>query len=216
MLNPYLNFISYAPSQDMVESLLQEAIQFYGEEVHYLPRTLINIDSIFGEAAQQEFNKAIKIECFVTNIEGYGGGDLMSKFGVEIRDSATIWIPIARFEEEAINKGIHPYFPREGDLIQTPRNGNIWQITYIESEKLFYPLGRKILYEMSLELFEYSAEKFNTKVPAIDSIPTRYPVGNTEYSIPADNAQLGIDASNIIDFSEENPFNPENPFNELF
>lgn len=210
--NPYINNF-HSPTYDLHEGLLIEAIQMYGQDVTYLPRTIIDVDKVFGEAAHSEFNKGIVIEAYLNNIDGFDGeGDLLSKFGVEIRDQATFWISRKRFEEEAYS---HNYanteqmfnnYPREGDLIHLPLNGNIFQILFVENETIFYDNGQLPLYELTVELFEYAGETFDTGNSIIDHVTTKYHVGENLLNNPADNSQFEIDAGNIVDFSESNPF----------
>ena len=204
---------------------MAESIAFFGFDVNYLPRTLFSIDTVFGEAAHSSFESSMVIEAYMEQTDRFEGpGDLLSKFGVEIHDSARIWISMDRFAEEALNVGyanteqMRSYFPREGDLVQFPFNGNIFQIMYVEHEKPFWPQGTRLCWELSLELFQYTGETFSTGDSNIDSVTTKYHVGssNTDLQIPADNVQFEIDAAQICDFSEPNQFSVENPFGELF
>lgn len=219
--NPYINNF-HNPTYDLHEGLLIEAIQMYGQDVTYMPRTLIDIDKIFGEAAHSEFKKGIVIEAYLNNQDGFDGeGDLLSKFGVEIRDQATFWIARTRFEEEAYNHNcanteqMFNNYPREGDLIHLPLNGNIFQVLFVENEVIFYDNGILPLYELTVELFEYAGETFATGNEVIDHVTEKYHVGENLLNNPADNVQLGIDAANIVDFSEQNSFfSIDNPFGE--
>lgn len=211
--NPYIDNLQYDQTQSLHEDLLIESIQMYGMDVEYLPRTLYDVDKVFGEPAHTAFNKAIVIEMYLNNVDGFDGeGDLLSKFGVEIRDQATFWVARRRFEEESENwdlantEQMFYNYPREGDLIHLPMNGNIFQIQFVENEKLFYNQGRLMLYELTCELFEYSGETFATGNGIIDEVSTKYSVGNTTYNQPSDNEQFNLEMDNIVDFTENNPF----------
>jgi hypothetical protein len=216
--NPYFSNLTYAPTQTLMEDLLIESIKMYGMDVIYLPRTLIDIDTLWGEAAREEFNSGKPIEMYLNNVEGFeGNGDLLSKFGVEIRDQTTFWVSRRRFQEEFENTELEfaqydgttellAIQPREGDLIYLPMNGNFFQIMFAEDEKLFYPQGKLMVYELRCELFERSSEDFNTGNTIIDSIETMYPVSNVETSMPDDTSQIAIDKDTIIDFTEHSPF----------
>jgi len=220
--NPYFNHLSYAPTQTLHEDLLIESIKQFGMDIIYLPRTLIDVDAIWGEAAQEQFNAGFSIEMYLNNVEGFeGNGDLLSKFGVEIRDQSTFWVAKRRFEEEAesstllthqqtdANTALDAIAPREGDLLYLPMNGNFFQIMFVEREQMFYPQGKLIVYELRTELFEKSTETFNTGNTIIDSISTTYPVSNTETTYPDDTNEFGIERDNILDFSEDNPFSED-------
>lgn len=99
--------------------------------------------------------------------------------------------------------------PREGDLLYMPMNGKIFQIMFVEDEKMFYPQGKLMVFELTVELFERSHEDFNTGNTSIDGVETIYPQSNIELSIPEDNTGFGVDMDNIMDFSEDNPFSEE-------
>lgn len=217
--NPYFSNLTYTPTQNLMEDLLIESIKMYGMDVIYLPRTLINIDEVWGEAAREEFNNGVPIEMYLNNVEGFeGSGDLLSKFGVEIRDQTTFWVSRKRFGEEFENLSLMTHAqadpeleltyiqPREGDLIYLPMNGNIFQIMFVEDEKLFYPQGKLMVYELRCELFERGSEDFNTGNTLIDSIETMYPVSNVETSDPDDVDIFTAEKDIIIDFTENSPF----------
>ena len=76
--------------QNLVEDLVVESLRMYGHNCYYLPRTIVNEDTILGEAANSTFDDAYEVEMYLEGVEGFEGeGDLYSKFGVEVRDSAT-------------------------------------------------------------------------------------------------------------------------------
>lgn len=222
--NPYFNHLTYTATQDLHEDLLIESIKQFGMDVIYLPRTLVDIDSLWGEAAREQFNSGFAIEMYLNNVEGFeGNGDLLSKFGLEIRDQSTFWVSKKRFQEEVENTDttgltlnqidqeteLSEYAPREGDLIYLPMNGNYFQIMFVEREQMFYPQGKLMVYELRTELFERSTETFNTGNTLLDGIETTYPVSNTETFQPDDTTEFGIGRDNIFDFSEDNPFSED-------
>lgn len=91
-----------------MEDLLVESIKMYGMDIVYMPRTLIDVDSLWGEADREQFNSGVPIEMYITNVEGFEGDkDLMSKFGLQIRDQATFWVSARRFQEEFENTAWH-------------------------------------------------------------------------------------------------------------
>ena len=76
--------------QNLVEDLVVESLRMYGHNVFYLPRKIVNEDTILGDAANSSFEDAYEVEMYIENLEGFEGeGDLYSKFGVELRDEAT-------------------------------------------------------------------------------------------------------------------------------
>tara|TARA_R110001592_G_scaffold59044_1_gene178950 strand:+ start:788 stop:1639 length:852 start_codon:yes stop_codon:yes gene_type:complete len=98
--NVYFNNFSYGREQDLVEDLTIEAIKIYGHNVKYLPRTTVNVDHLFGEDASSKFDEAIDVEMYIKNVEGLEGeGDLLSRFGLEIRDQITFTVARRRFDQ---------------------------------------------------------------------------------------------------------------------
>ena len=98
--NAYFNNFSYGREQDLVEDLTIEAIKIYGHNVKYLPANNANIDHTFGEDPVRQFQESVDIEMYIKNVEGFEGeGDLMSKFGLQIRDSVTFTVARKRFDQ---------------------------------------------------------------------------------------------------------------------
>ena len=76
--------------QNLMEDLVVESLRFYGHNVFYLPRNIVTEDQLLGEASVSSFVDANEVEMYLEGVEGFEGeGDLYSKFGVEVRDSAT-------------------------------------------------------------------------------------------------------------------------------
>lgn len=85
--------------QNLYEDLIIESLKIYGQDVYYVPRTLINRDTILGEDAASKFDDAYLIEAYIENVEGFeGAGDLYSKFGLEIRDEITFVLSRRQWE----------------------------------------------------------------------------------------------------------------------
>jgi Virus neck protein len=215
--NPYFNSYSYAPEQNLVESLTVETIQIHGQDMYYVPRVVKNKDELYGADDISEYNTAYQIEMYVRSIEGFSGdGNFYSKFGLEIRDTIIFSVARRRFMDEI---GYHENFPRprEGDLIFFPMNNKCFEIKFVDNKSIFYALGNLPVYDVHCELFEYSSETFNTGVPEIDSIQTSHSMdvadhsGNTNFAtITTDplhnNEDIETEADLIIDFSETDPF----------
>jgi hypothetical protein len=98
--NVYFNNFAYAREQDLVEDLTIEAIKIYGHNVKYLPRTRVNTDNLFGEDDLSKFDEAVDVEMYIKNVEGFEGeGDLLSRFGLEVRDQITFTVARKRFDQ---------------------------------------------------------------------------------------------------------------------
>ena len=153
--------------QRLVQDLINEQLRMYGVEVLYLPRTFIKIDNILTEVTTSKFDDSFSIEAYVNNYEGYSGsGDILTKFGMSLRDEVSLIISKERFEDfiapflsDIDDSEIAVYHrPREGDLIYFPLGGRLFEIKFVEHEQPFYQLGKTYVYELKCELFEYEDE----------------------------------------------------------
>src|SRR5210317_960411 len=98
--NVYFNHFSYGREQDLIEDLTIESIKVYGHNVKYIPRTIVARDNLYGEDSLSTFNDAADVEMYIKNVEGFEGeGDLLSRFGLQIRDEITFTIARKRFDQ---------------------------------------------------------------------------------------------------------------------
>ena len=159
--------------QHLYEDLVVEALRMYGHNVFYLPREVIEEDSILNEDVQSKFGDSYQVEMYIENTDGFEGeGDLMSKFGVQIRDQATFIISLRTWERFiSLDDNLATSFrPNEGDLIYFPLSGSMFEIKFVEHEDPFYQVGKLFVFKMTCELFEYSQEDFDTGSGDIDLI----------------------------------------------
>lgn len=163
---------SVSTEQRLYESLITEAIRHYGEDVYYLPRTVNGLDRILNEDAESQFNDAWLIEMYPESIDGFEGqGDLMQKFGLEIRDEITLVVAKRVWERwVGVNTRRDNVRPMEGDLVYLPWAKTYFEITFVEHEQPFYQLMHLPTYKLKCQLFELSGEKFATGMPEIDKI----------------------------------------------
>ena len=92
---------NFTPNQQRLEEdLVVESIKIAGVEVMYLPRDAVGRDNLLGEAPLSKFDLAAPIEVYMNNVQQFEGeGDLLSKFGLEIRDSITFTMARRRWEQ---------------------------------------------------------------------------------------------------------------------
>lgn len=164
--NNYFNNIRASNEQNVVEDLVIEVIKIHGVDVFYLPRTIVNKDSIFGEDPLSRFTSSKPIEMYMENVNAFQGGDTLGKFGLEIRDSASFVVSKKRFQRET---GM--LRPLEGDIIYFPLTKGFFEIKYVEHENPFYQLGKNYTFKLSVELFQFNEETFATGETEIDTIP---------------------------------------------
>lgn len=166
------------PEQLLVEDLIIESIKQYGSDVYYVPRkSLSDEDGIYGEDPVKLYDAAYSMEMYLQSVTSFEGpGEFFSKFGLEIRDSMRV-VVARRVFEKYVPTSLYPR-PREGDLVYIPALTNMFEIKYVEEERNFYTLGRRAplfyFYELSMELYKYSNERFNTGVEEIDDVGRQY------------------------------------------
>ena len=163
--------------QDLVGSLVTEQIKMFGKDVYYIPRTLVDRDSVFEEDSLSAFNGAYLIEAYIEDATGFrGDGDMFSKFGVRISDQVTFIISRERFTAAVDDNAqlIVEGRPNEGDLIHFPMANKTFEIQFVEHEIPFYQLGKVHVWGLRCELFEYSDEDFNTGVAEIDAVEVNF------------------------------------------
>lgn len=153
--------------QDLYENIVIESLKMYGQDVYFMPRSIVARDTVFSEDVVSRFDDAHLVEVYLENVEGYGGdGDLFTRFGVEIRDQANFILSKKRWDEVMQDASTSQLRPYEGDLIYIPLSNSIFEITRVEDERPFYQLSNLPVYRLTCELFEYSGEQFQTGIEA--------------------------------------------------
>ena len=161
--NYFGNKLTSFPQQELLNSLTREVIKINGVDVLYLPRSVIKKDTLLGEDSLSKFENAYEVEMYINTAEGFGGeGDMISKFGLDIKDELILVVNKERFYIEC---GIAT--PREGDIIYLPLSKGLYEVKFVEDEKPFYTLGKNTVYELTCETFVYSEEKF--EIPELSS-----------------------------------------------
>lgn len=234
-VSPYFRETNSPTEFLLYEDLLIESIKINGIDVYYLPRTLVNVDTIFKEDPLSIYQRAHLIEMYPLNVTGYGGpGDLLGKFGIENRDTAGFVLARRRFMEE-IGYYRNLVRPLEGDLIYWPSAKHFFEIRYVKNIRPFYQFGEPDAFELSCDKMEYSHERLDTGVPMIDIFQANNNTANTgAINITTDNDEAMVteqgdqlliennpieqndknaqntvfeqEADRIIDFTERNPF----------
>ena len=158
------------------EDLILECIKIYGFDVFYIPRVAVNRDMILNEDPLNKYEDAFNVEVYLENTTGFGGTDLLSKFGVEIQDTATFILARRRWEQVIgrKNASVLPKRPAEGDLLYFPLTKSFFEIKYVEVKDPFFQVGKLYVYKLECELFQYSHEEVNTEVSEIDSTIDTY------------------------------------------
>ena len=219
--NFFFNNFQSSMEQNLIEDLVVESIKIYGIDLYYLPKRVVNRDTVFREEELATYNTAHPVEMYIKNVDGFEGeGDFMSKFGLEIRDRITFTVSRRSFASEVLINEADFVRPREGDLIWFPLNRKMYKIQFVEHEAIFYQLGSLQTWDMTCELFEYNNETFETGIPDIDQVYGLLDVdigtANPEDVILTDpnamNQEFETDGLNILDFTEIDPFSEGNNY----
>lgn len=201
---PNLYFRNYDASneQDILHDLIIEAIGIYGEEMYYIPRELQRYDTIYGEDAISEYNRAILVDFYIKSVDGFtGDGNFMSKFGLQIRDQAVFSVAQRVFATE-VGALTDQTRPNEGDLIYFPLNQKCFKVMYVKKQEFFYPLGTLPTWEVTVELFEYGNERFNTGIGEIDKLQNDFSLNLLDYALRDESGQILTDEDGNILVSE--------------
>jgi hypothetical protein len=201
-VNLYFDHNYNKSEQSLIEDLTIEAIKMHGMDVVYIPRSSISRDDILGEDIIAKFENSEMIEMYLETVDGFENqGDLLAKFGLQIKDNATFVVSKKRYEEVMIGSS-RPY---EGDLIYFPLSSSLFEINFVEHENPFYNLGKLHTYKLTCELFTYNNEEFNTGHVDIDRVEDDH--SNDVILSINDNDIMEQEATNtVVDYTESNPF----------
>jgi hypothetical protein len=161
--------------QYLIEDLIIESLKIYGQEMMYIPRTLISKDEILGEDRLSQFNSSFPIEMYFENVDSFAGqGAFIQKFGLMMEQSATLVVARRRWDQLVGRYGQTqiPTRPNEGDLLYFPLTKGLFEIKFVQHQDPFYQLGKLYVYKLQVELFQYASEAIDTGVAEIDVFET--------------------------------------------
>lgn len=174
--NHFFNFFPERVTQEqlLIEDLVIESLKIHSMDVYYLPReSRDQIDRLWGEEQLKQFTSSYIIEMYMENTTAMEGeGDLITKFGLEIRDEMTLLVSRRRFQFILPDM----FRPREGDIVYVPLLQNFFEITHVEHENnqaMFYTLGRGrggdvFVYALRMKQYVFSHENINVGVEEVD------------------------------------------------
>lgn len=200
--------------QMLIEDLIIESLKIYGQEMFYIPRTLVSKDEILGEDRLSKFKEAFSIEAYFENVDSFDGqGAFLQKFGLMMEQSATLVIARRRWDQLIGRYGVTiiPSRPCEGDLIYFPLTKGLFEIKFVKHQDPFYQLGRLYVYKLQIELFQYASEQISTGEAAIDAFETlkSFDIAvNPDVDKPqsyGDNNKFKEEATTVV-FDLNNPF----------
>ena len=170
MRNTYFSHGTHA-EKNLYEDLIIEQLKIYGQDTYYLPREEITKDSVLGNTTDK-FTDAYAIEMYVEDVNGFAGqGDLVGKFGLEVRDELTLVVARRTFEVLVDNTSntLSINRPREGDIVWLERFKKFFQIDFVEDEDPMYQINDLPIFKLKCSMWEYASESVETGVGDIDS-----------------------------------------------
>lgn len=170
-----------------------EFIEMYGIPVKYLPRTAVKQDELFGEDVMSTYNEVIDCKMYLEDQTIFGGGgDIFARFGLEVDDTLKL-----KIQQNYIKSLLGGDVPEIGDLIQFSFNKDLFEITHVEDEEIFYIAGKQTTFTLSAKRFVYSGEVLDTGDADIDILDT------ATTTVTDDEPD---DYSGVLEFDESSPF----------
>lgn len=169
-----------------MEDIIIECLRIYGFDTFYIPRQAVNEDDILGEDALNNYTSAYPLEMYMQNVTGFeGDGDLLTKFGVEIRDTATFIVSRRRWDEVIARSGdaVLTTRPAEGDIVYFPLTKAYFEIKMVQSMDPFFQVGKLYVYKLQCELMQFSSERFDTGISEIDSQAADHSLDINEFNV---------------------------------
>ena len=193
----------------LYENLIIEGLKIYGHDVYYLPRTLVNQDLILGEDVASKFNAAYLAEMYFESTDGFAGEqELVSKFGLEIREDTTFTVAKRRWSDSVDDPAtlIKGGRPNEGDLIYFPLMNSFFEIQFVEDQEPFFQLGQLPIYKLRVTRWEYSSERIDTGVSTVDAGEDKYSLDQLAHQMTLENEVGSILLENESVDNESNYF----------
>ena len=174
----------------LMEDLIIECLKIYGFDTYYIPRKEKNEDLILNEDVLNTYTFAQPLEMYLENVDGFGGdGELLTKFGLEIRDTATFIVSRRRWDNVIGQFGdtILTNRPAEGDIIYFPLTKSFFEIKKVEARDPFFQVGQLYVFKLYCELMQYRSERFDTGIDEIDNLTTEVGQDIQNYEILLEN-----------------------------
>jgi hypothetical protein len=170
-----------------------EFIEMYGIPVLYLPRTAVKQDELFGEDVMSTYSEVIECKMYLEDQTIFGGGgDVFARFGLDVDDTMKF-----KIQQDYIKELLGGTLPEMGDLIQFTFNKDLFEITHVEDEEIFYINGKQTTFTLSCKRFVYSGEIMETGEADIDIL-------DTETTSETDDALQTFE--DVLEFDETDPF----------
>jgi hypothetical protein len=219
--------IGQSNEANTLDNIASEFYYLYGSDIVFMPREVGTADQVFGEYLASQIAKGYNIRMFVEEVEAWaGGGDIYSKFGLQVTDECTMYINKTSFFNATASavSGVPisgtGVYPKQGDLLYHVISKKLYQIAHVEDEiqPSFYLLGNRAGYKFQCKLFTYNYEVISQDVSAnipaaiqaLDALMSSPISAGATETLPArevrkKNAPVQKIATAIIDTSEKDP-----------
>ena len=127
---------------------------------------------------------------YMDTTEGFAGEqELVSKFGLEIREDTTFTVSKRRWEDIVGDPAtqIVSDRPNEGDIIYMPLMNSFFEILFVEDQEPFFQLGNLPVYKLRVTRFEYSSERLDTGVADIDAAEDKFSLDMLAHQMSLEN-----------------------------
>src|SRR6056300_53536 len=193
--------IGSSEEQRLYEDLIIEGLKIYGQDIYYLPRSLVNQDIILGEDTLSRFRTAHVVEMYMETTEGFAGEqEIINKFGLEIREDTTFMVAKRRFDEAVDSKTalIKEGRPNEGDILYMPLMNSFFEIQFVQDQEPFFQLGNLPVYKLRCTRWEYSSERLDTGINEIDEKETSRSLDQLQYQTSLESGTFGAVLGNPV------------------
>ena len=205
--------------KNLYEDLMIEQLKIYGQDVFYIPRTLVKEDELLGEDVLSKFGDAYQIEMYFENVEGYEGEkEIMSKFGLQMNEDVTFVVSRRRFEQLVSTDSnlIIKTRPNECDLIYFDKVKKMFEISFVDHDDPFYQVHNIPAFKLKCKTFQYSGEDLDTGIAEIDAIESANSLDMLQHQLTLEDGtgqiqlETGdyiIQESFVVDTIDENAMN---------
>ena len=206
--------IGNAAEKRLHEDVIIESLKIFGQDIYYLPRTLVNRDLVMGEDTSSRFDDSYLLEMYFENNTGFAGeNELINKFGLEIRDDTTLVVSKRRFEEHVANKATLTATgrPNEGDILYVPLLKGFFEIQFVGDQEPFYQLGNLPVYKLRVTRWEYASEKLDTGQGVIDQAEDKYTLDQLAYKVTLEYGQEVLSGAGSIMLEDYHDYSTGQP-----
>tara|TARA_B100000212_G_scaffold41089_1_gene26581 strand:+ start:13 stop:837 length:825 start_codon:yes stop_codon:yes gene_type:complete len=196
------------------EDIIIESLKIFGQDIYYLPRTLVNRDLVLGEDTTSRFDDSYLLEMYFETNEGFAGeNEIINKFGLEIRDDTTLVLSKRRFEEHVANKATLTASgrPNEGDIVFVPLLNSYFEIQFVEDQEPFYQLGNLPVYKLKVTRWEYSSEEINTGQETLDQTEDKYSLNELAHRFTLEYGQEALTGRGSIVLEDYHDYSTGQP-----